>query len=160
VGTVFIAMNKSENRIYGFAYAKERDQTIYLDLMEVCDGVKGSGIGKLLMSKVVTYAKQKKKQFVELISLTTPSTLRFYDKLGFVRGPHTKRENAKKQRLTMENYRRVDYSSNENESNYGLPKGHLAVKNYNRIQRQAKKRQISSSNTTSSKKQKVKKSKK
>ncbi len=122
--TVFIAMSE-QDKVYGALWLVETKNSVYIESISVADRARRMGIGHLLIARAVRHAREVRKKTIELVSLTVPATLKFYNRLGFVRGPPELRNRAKRERWTMTT------TPVMSDVNVNLPKAHLRTRNFN-----------------------------
>jgi GNAT superfamily N-acetyltransferase len=109
------------NSIAGFMFLKHRKKIMYIHLLEAC--YEKRGIGSILLKYCIDKAKASGTKYIELVSLKSPATLRFYESKGFVRGPV-----GAPSRIKPTNWEMVNYSSSNNdEKKEKLPKLHLVL---------------------------------
>jgi surface protein len=124
--TVFIAMGRGDE-IYGALWLVEKKDTVYIKSLSVAKKAREKGIGHLMIARAVRHAREVRKKTIELESLTTPETLKFYNRLGFVRGPPQLRQRAKRERWTMF----TPVMNDVNGMDMDLPRAHLRTRNFN-----------------------------
>lgn len=118
---VILTSRSNPEAIAGYMYLEHRRRSVYIHLLEACFQKKG--IGSILLDYAIDTATDTGKSYIELVSVTDPATIRFYESKGFLRGPH----GTKKLTLPTQ-WNSVDYSDvDQNEKKEALPKLHLPI---------------------------------
>ncbi|KPC36230.1 GNAT family acetyltransferase [Pseudomonas syringae pv. cilantro] len=69
---VVVAVDQNTQKVIGFAAMRLLDNLLYLDNISVVPGASGNGVGKTLLSSVVTHAQDLRVQAVSLTTFREP----------------------------------------------------------------------------------------
>jgi GNAT superfamily N-acetyltransferase len=118
---VLLTSRTNPGAIAGYMYLEHRRRSVYIHLLEACFQKKG--IGSILLDYAIDVATDAGKSYVELVSVTDPATIAFYEAKGFLRGPA-----GTKKFVLPTQWNSVDYSDvDRNEKKEALPKLHLPI---------------------------------